>query len=68
MKVILTADVKGMGKKGEVKNASEGYARNILLHFPLFIHNFLFRCIFFFKQPAYSVAPPQLEPAPAVQA
>ena len=31
MKVILTADVKGMGKKGEVKNASEGYARNFLL-------------------------------------
>ncbi|MGN0173612.1 MAG: 50S ribosomal protein L9 [Acutalibacteraceae bacterium] len=31
MKVILTADVKGMGKKGDVKNASDGYARNFLL-------------------------------------
>lgn len=31
MKVILLADVKGMGKKGEVKNASDGYARNCLL-------------------------------------
>lgn len=31
MKVILLQDVKGMGKKGEVKNASDGYARNFLL-------------------------------------
>lgn len=31
MKVILTQDVKGKGKKGEVKNVSDGYARNYLL-------------------------------------
>lgn len=31
MKVIFTEDVKGKGKKGEVKNVSEGYARNYLL-------------------------------------
>lgn len=30
MKVILKADVKGVGKKGEVINASTGYARNYL--------------------------------------
>lgn len=31
MKVIFTSDVKGKGKKGEVKNVAEGYARNYLL-------------------------------------
>lgn len=31
MKVIFTTDVKGKGKKGEIKNVSEGYARNYLL-------------------------------------
>lgn len=31
MKVILTEDVKGSGKKGELINASDGYARNYLL-------------------------------------
>lgn len=31
MKVILTADVKGSGKKGEVINVSDGYAKNFLL-------------------------------------
>ncbi|MFV8826202.1 50S ribosomal protein L9 [Alkalihalobacterium sp. APHAB7] len=30
MKVIFLADVKGKGKKGEVKNVAEGYARNFL--------------------------------------
>ena len=30
MKVILSADVKGLGKKGELVNASDGYARNFL--------------------------------------
>ncbi len=31
MKVILTADVKGQGKKGDLINASDGYAKNFLL-------------------------------------
>ena len=30
MKVIFQQDVKGKGKKGEIKNVSEGYARNFL--------------------------------------
>ena len=30
MKVILKADIKGVGKKNEVVNASDGYARNFL--------------------------------------
>jgi len=31
MKVVLLADVKGHGKKGDVVEASDGYARNFLL-------------------------------------
>lgn len=31
MKVILTQDVKGKGKKGQMIEASDGYARNFLL-------------------------------------
>ena len=31
MKVVLTQDVKGLGKKGEMVNASDGYCRNYLL-------------------------------------
>lgn len=31
MEVIFLADVKGSGKKGEVKNVSDGYAKNFLL-------------------------------------
>lgn len=30
MKVVLLADVKGYGKKGELVNVSDGYARNFL--------------------------------------
>lgn len=30
MKVILKQDVKGLGKKGELVSASDGYARNFL--------------------------------------
>ena len=31
MKVIFLKDVKGKGKKGEVKNVADGYAHNFLL-------------------------------------
>lgn len=31
MKVILTQDVKGSGRKGELVNVSDGYANNFLL-------------------------------------
>ncbi len=30
MKVILQADIKGVGKKGDVINANDGYAKNFL--------------------------------------
>ena len=30
MKIILLNDVKGLGKKGELVNAKDGYARNFL--------------------------------------
>ena len=30
MKVILLEDVKSLGKKGEVVNLSDGYARNFI--------------------------------------
>ena len=30
MKVILSADVKGKGKAGDIVNVSDGYARNFL--------------------------------------
>jgi len=31
MKIILIQDVKGTGKKGEIKDVSDGYARNFLI-------------------------------------
>ena len=31
MKVILMQDIKGVGKKDEIINANDGYARNFLL-------------------------------------
>lgn len=31
MKVIMLQDVKGVGKKGEVINANDGYAKNFLI-------------------------------------
>ncbi|MEI7027997.1 50S ribosomal protein L9 [Paenibacillus sp. y28] len=31
MKVVFLKDMKGQGKKGEVKEVSEGYARNFLI-------------------------------------
>ena len=31
MKVILTQDVRGQGKKGQAVEVAEGYARNFLL-------------------------------------
>jgi len=31
MKVILLRDIKGLGKKGEVRDAKDGYAKNFLI-------------------------------------
>lgn len=31
MKLVLLSDVKGLGKKGELVNASDGYSRNFLI-------------------------------------
>lgn len=31
MKVLLLADVRGVGKRGEIKEVAEGYARNFLI-------------------------------------
>ena len=31
MKLVLLQDVKSLGKKGEMVNASDGYARNFLI-------------------------------------
>ena len=31
MQILLLEDVKGLGRRGEVKNASNGYARNYLI-------------------------------------
>ena len=31
MEVIFLKDVKGSGKKGEIKNVSDGYAKNFLI-------------------------------------
>ena len=31
MKVVFLKDVKGQGKKGEVKNVADGYAQNFLI-------------------------------------
>jgi len=31
MKVILTQNVKGLGKIGDIKNVSDGYGRNLLI-------------------------------------
>ena len=40
MKVILLADVKALGKKGEIVNASDSYARNVLFAKKLEEENF----------------------------
>lgn len=31
MEVILKNDISGVGKKGDIKNVAEGYARNFLI-------------------------------------
>ena len=31
MKVVFLKDVKGKGKKGEIKNVADGYAQNFLI-------------------------------------
>lgn len=31
MEIILTSDISGVGKKGDIKNVADGYARNFLI-------------------------------------
>ena len=31
MKILLLADVKGVGKKGEIKEVSDGYGANFII-------------------------------------
>ena len=40
MKVILNEDVKSVGKKGEMVDVSDGYARNFILKLFSFDDNF----------------------------
>ena len=47
MKVILKADIKGVGKKDQVINASDGYARNYL--FPKKLKNTIYFLLFLFR-------------------
>ena len=43
MKVILLGDIKGVGKKDQVIEASDGYARNFL--FPIFVSHLFYYLI-----------------------
>ena len=38
MKVLLTKDVKGLGKAGEVKEVKDGYGRNFLIGKGMALH------------------------------
>ena len=38
MEVILLADVKGTGKKGQIVKVADGYGRNFLLKKEVFIY------------------------------
>ena len=41
MKVILLEDVKSLGKKGEIVNVNDGYARNFILPKKLGLESYL---------------------------
>ena len=51
MKIILLEDVKSLGKKGDIVDVNEGYARNCILKKNLgFLQNYIHPTILFYQR------------------